>query len=127
MISATPDQVVLSAPLAPNINHRETVFGGSASALATLSAWTLLHTRLAGAGFGCTVVIRRSIVTYDKAITCDFTASAIAPSSEAWQRLIRALQRKGRGRITISSVFVQNGRAAGQFEGDFVALGVGSL
>ena len=30
--------VVLSAPLEPNINHRETVFGGSASSLAILAA-----------------------------------------------------------------------------------------
>ena len=38
--------VELSAPLAPNINHRETVFGGSAAAVATLAAWTLVLVRL---------------------------------------------------------------------------------
>jgi thioesterase domain-containing protein len=32
------DGVTLRAPLAPNINHRETVFGGSASAVAILAA-----------------------------------------------------------------------------------------
>jgi len=41
--SATPRRVELEAPLAPNINHQSTVFGGSASALAMLSAWTLVH------------------------------------------------------------------------------------
>src|SRR5262245_21829556 len=41
--SATPHRVELAAPLAPNINHQSTVFGGSASALAMLSAWTLVH------------------------------------------------------------------------------------
>lgn len=33
----------LKAPIGPNIYHRETVFGGSASALCILSAWSLIH------------------------------------------------------------------------------------
>ena len=48
--TATVEHVKLAAPLAPNVNHTETVFGGSAAALATLSAWTLLHLRLEDAG-----------------------------------------------------------------------------
>jgi hypothetical protein len=31
VVQADPQCVVLTAPLAPNINHRDTVFGGSAS------------------------------------------------------------------------------------------------
>ena len=46
VLSVGEEAVTLRAPLAPNINHRETVFGGSASALAILAAWSLLHTRL---------------------------------------------------------------------------------
>ena len=48
--SVAPDTVVIEAPLAPNINHRKTVFGGSASALGILAAWSLVHLRLAGTG-----------------------------------------------------------------------------
>ena len=44
--AASDNAVTLSAPLKPNINHRDTVFGGSASAVAILSAWTLLYVRL---------------------------------------------------------------------------------
>ena len=50
VLAATPDEVLLQAPLAPNINHRETVFGGSASALAILAAWSLVHTRMRAQG-----------------------------------------------------------------------------
>jgi thioesterase domain-containing protein len=46
VVEATWDGVSLRAPLAPNINHRETVFGGSASAVAILAAWALLYVRL---------------------------------------------------------------------------------
>ncbi len=44
--SISDTALTLSAPIAPNINHRETVFGGSASALCILSAWSLIHCRL---------------------------------------------------------------------------------
>ena len=33
---ATPARVELTAPLAPNVNHHDSVFGGSAAAVATL-------------------------------------------------------------------------------------------
>ena len=35
--------VLLAAPLTANLNHRQTFFGGSAAALATLAAWALAH------------------------------------------------------------------------------------
>ena len=123
VLDSTPEQVVLSAPLAPNINHRETVFGGSASALAILSAWTLLHTKLSASGLKSTLVIQRNTMSYEKAITGIFTAKATAPSADAWPSFARMLQRKGRARITVSSVLMQEGNVAGHFEGDFVALG----
>ncbi|MGE5240286.1 MAG: YiiD C-terminal domain-containing protein, partial [Bacteroidota bacterium] len=46
VMEASGEKVELAAPFAPNINHLETVFGGSASAVAILAAWTLLHVRL---------------------------------------------------------------------------------
>ncbi|MGK7937166.1 MAG: YiiD C-terminal domain-containing protein [Xenococcaceae cyanobacterium] len=43
--SLDESRVILSAPLAPNINHRNTAFGGSISTLAILSAWTFVHVK----------------------------------------------------------------------------------
>jgi len=123
VIEATPECVILGAPLAPNINHRETLFGGSASALTILSAWALLHTKLAASGIKCTLVIQRNTMSYEKAVTGSFSAKATTPSPEAWQSFLRMLQRKGRARITVTSILLQDGSAAGHFEGDFVALG----
>ncbi|WP_370677334.1 YiiD C-terminal domain-containing protein [Pleomorphomonas sp. PLEO] len=48
--SVTDGGVTLAAPLAPNINHKSTVFGGSASPLSILAAWSTLHVRLIDAG-----------------------------------------------------------------------------
>lgn len=57
-----------------SINHRDTVFGGSASAVAILSAWALLHTRLAGAGIASRLVIQRNSMSYELPIDGSFTA-----------------------------------------------------
>jgi thioesterase domain-containing protein len=52
--------VTLRAPLAPNINHRATVFGGSVSAVTILAAWTWLHFSLRAAGHTSRLVIQRN-------------------------------------------------------------------
>src|SRR5688500_6546081 len=73
---ATDERVVLEAPLTPNINHRETVFGGSASAVAILSAWALLYVRLHAEGLQKTrVVIQRNTMTYSRPMYGDFSAT----------------------------------------------------
>ena len=87
--SVAPDEVVLRAPLAPNINHRETVFGGSASALAILAAWSLLHARLRSEGVASRLVIQRNTMEYEHPIVGDFTARASLERSEHWQQFTR--------------------------------------
>lgn len=59
-VRAQPDGVILGAPLAPNINHRDTLFGGSAPAVAILAAWSLLHIRLTAEGIASRLVIQRN-------------------------------------------------------------------
>lgn len=114
--------VVLEAPLAPNINHRNTVFGGSASALAILSAWSLLHFRLHLAQLPCRLVIQRNNMSYDKPIAGDFTASATLTQPDQWAAFMRMLTRKGKARITITSVLEHAGTPVGVLTGEFVAL-----
>lgn len=121
--AASSDRVVLGAPLAPNINHRETVFGGSASALAILSAWSLLHLKLAAAGYTTRLVIQRNTMQYEQAIDGYFTAHAESPSAAKWALFARTLERRGRARIAVVSTLRFEGQAAGHFEGEFVALG----
>lgn len=116
------EQVILGAPLLPNINHRDTVFGGSASALAILSAWSLLHTKLTTTGYKTRLVIQRNTMSYEHAITDYFTARTLAPAPDKWQAFTRMLERKGRARISVSSTLWYEGHEVGNFEGEFVAL-----
>jgi len=119
---ATPGRVELAAPLAPNINHHDTVFGGSASALATLSAWTLVHVGLRHAKVVATTVIQRNVMSYEEPIHGDFSAVCTLTDDTAWQRFLRVLERRGRGRITMNAHLLFEERPVASFEGDFVAL-----
>ncbi|MGJ0429342.1 thioesterase domain-containing protein [Methylobacter sp.] len=123
VVQVQPEAVILSAPLAPNINHRDTVFGGSASAVAILAAWSLLHTRLSGEGIASRLVIQRNTMSYELPIDGTFTAEAAIANTEAWEQFLRMLKRRGKARITITSVLNFGGKVAGRFEGEFVALG----
>lgn len=122
VVSAEPDAVTLHAPLAPNINHRETVFGGSAAALATLAAWTLLEVRLSLAGLPARVVIQRSSMDYLRPIAGDFTAKADLTDDAAWDRFVRTLGRRGKARIALEAVVEHAGSEAARFAGEFVAV-----
>jgi len=122
VVSIAPDKVVLGAPLAPNINVHDTVFGGSASTLATITAWSLIYTRLLAAGRTCDLVIQRSTMEFIKPIRGDFTAVAVMSDGSEWADFLRTLDRKGRARITVEATLDFADALAGLFRGDFVAL-----
>ena len=120
--TATVEHVKLAAPLAPNVNHTETVFGGSAAALATLSAWTLLHLRLEDAGLDARLVIQRSRMEYEKPIPGDFEAICDFGDDSAWEHFKVTFAKRGRARLTLRARLVHRASQVASFEGDFVAL-----
>jgi thioesterase domain-containing protein len=121
VVEATDDVVTLTAPLAPNVNHRDSVFGGSASAIAILSAWALIYLRLRSEQLKVRIVIQRNTMTYERPITEEFTASATISDVTAWRRFVDTVKRRGRGRFRVHSRLYGHGEKAGEFEGDFVA------
>lgn len=125
VVEASLERVVLSAPLAPNINHRDTVFGGSASAVAILAAWSMLHMKLSAQNLGSRLVIQRNTMEYGLPIDGTFTAVAEAPTEHAWRAFVRVFERKGLGRIEQASVLMYQGQPAGRLTGEFVAFGQG--
>jgi len=122
IIEAMADRVELSAPLTPNINHRETVFGGSAAAVATLAAWTLVLVRMRHEDLTGKLVISRNSMQYQKPIIDDFTAVAFADGLNTWEKFVAGLTRKGRGRLQATSRLLLNGDPVAEFEGQFVAI-----
>lgn len=123
VVSVEEGAVMLRAPLGPNINHRETVFGGSASALAILAAWSLLHTRLRREGIASRLVIQRNTMEYEQPILGEFTARSSLEQPAAWSQFTRMLARKGKARVAVSSALEHAGQVVGRLTGEFVALG----
>lgn len=123
VLEATVNRVKVAAPLRPNINHRETVFGGSASAVAILSAWSLLHLRLLNEDLGSyRIVIQKNSMSYERPIPDTFMASSFIPDPSIWSTFVTTLQRRNRARIKIGSILDCRGMRVGVFEGAFVAL-----
>jgi thioesterase domain-containing protein len=122
VVAADANGVVLRAPLAPNINHRETVFGGSASALAILAAWSLLQLRVMAAGFAPRLVIQRNTMEYEQPIAGDFEARSALADPGHWTQFTHMYERKGKARVTVGSVLLAEGQVVGRFTGEFVAI-----
>jgi len=125
VVAVEDDAIILQAPLEPNLNHRQTVFGGSASALAILASWALLHVRLQAAGIADRLVIQRNTIEYRHPILGQFTARSMLERPDAWRQFTVMLARRGRARITVVAVLEHMGRVAGRVSGQFVALGNG--
>ena len=122
VIEVTDERAILSAPLGPNINHLGTVFGGSACALATLAAWSLLHCRLQTQLPAVSLVLQSSAMHYLHPISAGFSAQAQLAPDASWELFMRTLQRRGRARIAVSSRLLAGEFEAGRFSGEFVAL-----
>ncbi|MFO7287286.1 MAG: thioesterase domain-containing protein [Gammaproteobacteria bacterium] len=122
VVSVDTDAVVLHVPLAPNINHRETVFGGSATAAAMLCAWALVHTRLRDANVEAKVVIRRHTMVFDAPMADDFTVRSALTRPADWEGFVRQLARKRMARVAVTAVLDCGRGNAATFEGEFVAL-----
>ena len=116
--------VELGAPLAPNINHRDTVFGGSASAVAILAAWSVLFLRLRAEGRSGRIVIRRNTMSYERPIAGDFTAFAAPPDATTWSRSLATLDRGRAARVHATATLRCEGETVGVLEGEFVILPV---
>ena len=119
---SSAERVILSAPLTPNINNHSTVFGGSASAVAILAAWSLLHIRLKQAGLQCRLLIQQNTMKYEQPIANTFIASSCVGDDSAWAKFQTMLERKKHARISIKVTIQCRGEKVGEMSGDFVAL-----
>ena len=114
--------VTLRAPLAPNINHRATVFGGSASAVAILAAWAWLHFSLRTAGHTSRLVVQRNTVNYLAPIKTDFEARCAGLSAVQFEKFLKTLDRHGKARATLEATLICEGEIVADFSGEFVAV-----
>ncbi|HZD04188.1 MAG TPA: YiiD C-terminal domain-containing protein [Longimicrobiales bacterium] len=126
VVAADGDGVVLEAPLDVNDNHHGTLFGGSASALAMLSAWGWMHLRLEAEGLDPDLVIQRSAMDFVAPGRADVTARCPGTGERSWRRFLRTYRRFGRARLELPAVVSSGGEVVATLEGRFVALDPGN-
>lgn len=112
----------LSAPLAPNTNHKSTAFGGSLYSLAVLCGWGLLHLKLREAGLRKHIVIQESSIRYLLPVDGEMAAEC-RPDETAFARFLRTLEKHGKSRLALDVVIMQDGRPAVEFSGRYVVHG----
>ena len=114
----------LSAPLAPNINHERTAFGGSLVSLATLACWGYLWLLLEDEP-GMHMVVNEAHMRYLKPVTGALTAHCVAPDAAALRKFLETLARRGKARLELKAAITHGGAPSAEYTGSFVAYRAG--
>jgi thioesterase domain-containing protein len=122
VVVATPESVVLAAPLAPNVNHRATAFGGSVAALALLAGWTLVDLRLRGTDIRAHTVVQTGDIHFLAPAKTGLEARAFPPEEEAWRRFLTTLERWGRARLRLRVEVHSGGERVATLDAAYVSL-----
>lgn len=121
VVAASAAEVVLEAPLEPNINVHGTMFGGSVSTLGLLAAWSVLHLRLEAEAIANQLVIHRTEAQY--LLPVQGRVRAVATLSGAdWDSFRHMLERRGKARLSVSTDLLFDGAVAARLVGEFVAI-----
>lgn len=116
-------RVVLEAPLAANVNHLGTAFGGSLHALPTLACYAALWMLLREGGVDGHVVVKRSNASYRSPVTGRLRAVCARPSPAVCKEFMNDFKRHGKARMELSAIVDGGaGKPAVEFDGSFVAV-----
>lgn len=112
--------VTVEAPVAQNLNHLQTAFGGSINAVATLAAYAFLWLELHDPS--AYVVVSESSIKFRRPVVENIRAICLLPDDAELSAWKLALAANGRARIRLQVLVKENGETAAEFEGEFVAI-----
>ena len=120
----TPRRLSATAPIAPNINDKHTVFGGSSAALMTICGWSLIKCQLEQAGLHNDVVIHQAKTHWQHAQHDDLNIQVSLSDEVDWDDVLsRVSSNKRPVRITVNcAVMNQQGETCTAMTGHFVIL-----
>ena len=111
--------LTIAAPLANNINHQMTAFGGSLFSLAALAGWGLMQLKLSEHDLDGNTVIAGGDVGYASPVADELVCTCPVPPE--FDAFIDRLKERGRAGIAMPSVFTaDDGEAAMNFNGKYV-------
>ncbi|WP_447588385.1 YiiD C-terminal domain-containing protein [Aquipseudomonas campi] len=112
----------LELPLAANLNHASSMFGGSLYCGAVLAGWgwLLLSLREAGVTDGH-IVIQQGQIDYLQPVVSDAVALCAAPAAAQWERFLAVYRRRGVARISLDTrILGADDSEAVRFSGQYV-------
>ena len=114
------EKIVVTAPLEPNHNPLGTAFGGSLSALTTLTGYAMLWLQLGDRT--AHIVIRESTIRYKRPVSGTLRAVCQRPDDEMLAAFKTTFESTGKAHLKLQVQVVLEDQVCVMFEGDFVAL-----
>ena len=112
----------LSAPLPPNLNDKQTAFGGSLATLCTLSGWCISSYLCKAIDNKIDIAVLDSQIRYRLPVTSDpIVARAYFPVQEIIDKFIQDLHNKGASRLKLDVQIFSEGKPAVIFSGQYYA------
>ncbi len=112
-------QLVLTAPLAPNHNHLGTAFGGSLAALVMLAGYGLLWLELGDRA--AHLVISESTLKFRRPVRALLRATCRRPGEAKMAAFKAEFAAKAKARIRLVVAIEEEGQTAVEFTGTYVA------
>jgi len=120
------EQLVLTAPLGPNINDKQTAFGGSLYNAAVMACWGFAYLKTQEKGLVCNQVVTAGDVKYIAPVTGKIRAVCESPGDDIMASFLDHFGRKGRAKISLEAIITTDGepdsKVAVLFSGQYAIL-----
>ncbi len=114
--------LTLSAPLHPNINDKQTAFGGSLYTICVMNCWGMVYLKTLEKGITCNQVVTQSNISYYAPVDGEITSICECPAKEELDTFFERYEEKGRSKITLYAEVQCNGKTAVKFESTYAII-----
>jgi thioesterase domain-containing protein len=114
--------LVLGAPLEPNVNDKGTAFGGSLFSLLVLAGWGLIHLKLKEEEIPGDIMIHESSINYSLPVTEPWEAHCRLPEAPAYAHFLEQFRARGRARLALEASIMVGSRVAVSFRGSYAVV-----
>ena len=97
------ETLILTAPLEPNINDKQTAFGGSLYNTAVMACWGMIYLKTQERNIQCNQVVTEGSMKYIAPVYGRIRAICHAPSEKELSAFFDHFERKGRARIGLEA------------------------
>lgn len=97
------DTLILTAPLEPNINDKQTAFGGSLYNAAVMACWGMIYLKTQEKSIDCNQVVAEGNMKYIAPVSGRIRAICHAPSEEELALFFERFYLKGRAKIALEA------------------------